>query len=100
MLKYRNASMETEIQKRKYRNGNTEMEVWKRKYRNGNTETEVQKRKYRSEKKRRLSVLVPHGLQLTTVPCSQRVTISKICESQVLIMGLQQTLTQSFSMTR
>ena len=57
MLKYRNGSMETEIQKQKYRNGSIEV-----------------------RRKGTYQCLVPHGLQLTTVPCSQKVTISKQCE--------------------
>ena len=47
---------------------------------NAETEMEVGKRKYRSEKKSRLSVA-----WLMNVPCRQRVTVSKRCESQVLI---------------
>ena len=52
-------------------NAETETEVRKRKYRNGNTEV---------RKKKRLSVA-----WLTNVTCRQRVTVSKRCESQVLI---------------
>ena len=62
---------------------------------NAETETEVQKRKYGSEKKSRVLVA-----WLTNVPCRQRVTISKRCESQVLLHRLQRALTQSFSMTQ
>jgi len=47
---------------------------------NAETKTEVRKRKYGSEKKSCLSVA-----WLTNVPCRQRVTVSKRCESQVLI---------------
>ena len=47
---------------------------------NAETETEVRKRKYGSEKKSRLSVTL-----FTNVPCRQRATVSKRCESQVLI---------------
>ena len=46
----------------------------------GNRSTETEVRKYGSEKKSRLSVA-----WLTNVPCRQRVTVSKRCESQVLI---------------
>jgi len=53
-----------EVQKCKYGNGNTETEIQKRKYRNGSIEV---------RRKDTYQFLVPHGLQLTTVPCSQRV---------------------------
>ena len=46
----------------------------------GNRSTETEVRKYGSEKKSRLLVA-----WLTNVPCRQRVTVSKRCESQVLI---------------
>ena len=61
---------------------------------NRSTETEVRKRKYGSEKKTRLLVA-----WLTNVPCRQRVTVSKRCESQVLIHWTPAS-TQSFSMTQ
>ena len=61
---------------------------------NRNTEMEVRKQKYGSEKKSHLSVA-----WLTNVPCRLRGTVSKRCESQVLIHRTPAS-TQSFSMTQ
>ena len=55
-------------------------EVWKPNYENVSAETEVRKWE---QKLLIMQCLVPYWLM--TVPCSQRVTVSKWCESQVLM---------------
>ena len=51
---------------------------WKR----WNADTEVRKQKYRNKKKGHLLVSVPYWL--TTAPCSQKMSVSKWCKSQIL----------------